>query len=879
MSGSAVDTYTTFGDLLRHFRRRARLTQRELGIAVGYSESQIARLEANQRLPAPSAIQARFLSALGLADQPELSARLLELAEATHREPDAAPTSAAAPGKTNLPVRLTRFIGREREMAAVRRLLSTHRLVTLTGSGGVGKTRLALEVAAGLSEAPPPSFTDAIADGIWLVELATSSEPRLVARNVAAVFGLTDRPGQNSLALIQHLKDKRLLLILDNCEHLVAACAELSEALLRACPHLHILATSREPLRANGEAVWRVPSMASPDPQSMPQLPERILAYEAVRLFVEHASAARPGFKPAPGEAPAIAHICYALDGNPLAIEMAAAQVTALSVNEIATGLDDRFALLSSGRRTALPQHQTLRAVLDWSYALLSPPEQTLLSRLAVFAGSWSADAARAVCADARADAHIDMRPDDGAANAPTDAGSTERPTALRPAEILPLLIQLVQQSMAVADDREGVTRYRLLETTRQYALERLNDCGDMDAIRRQHASYFIRMVERTDLPWPRVEDTAWYSRLETEYGNLREALEWCYSPGGDAVLGLRLAVTLAGFWQYRGWFWRAPGWTGEGQQLLESALAHTPDPPPALRAAALFWLVTMQSEHERAKPVAEECLTLSRQIGDKTFILVALTNLGQLATWERDYARAGTLFAETIALCRELGAHEHEASVLSYLGHCLIGQGQYAQAIDVLEQSLAIWRGAGIKWSSFGGSGRALLWLGRAEQLLGNYARAEAVLLDSLAAYRDAGDRNGAGWALTFLGDNALFTGDPALAGSHFREGLRLYADSEDPPGISVTLAGLSLALDRQGQIALAACLAGAAANIGSPRSLRWQLGGAENLIYDRAMETARARLTDERYAAEWARGRQLATPQAVALALGTPESSTSRQ
>ncbi len=483
MAGVDPGTFTTFGAYLRYLRRRARLTQRELGLAVGYSDVQIARLEKNQRRPDVMTVQARFVEALDLLHQPALAARLVELAAASRsaandeRSPDL--LSPPSQRRTNLPAQLTRFIGRETEKAGVEGLLAENRLVTLTGSGGVGKTRLAIEVGgASLNQFP---------DGVWLVELAALADPALLPRVAAGVFELQEQAGRTPVqALVAYLEDKRALLILDNCEHLIQASAELAAALLRACPQLRILATSREALRVPGEAAWRVPSLSTPDLANLPAL-EQMLDYEAVQLFIQHAALVQPDFELTPETVAVIAQICRRLDGIPLALELAAARMQAQSAHEIAARLDDRFRLLVGGNRTSLPRQQTLRATLDWSYDLLSEPEQILLRRLAVFAGGWTADAAEAVCAD------------------PPEAGGMTQEarelSALLPAsDILPLLFSLVGRSMVVAEPQSGGTRYRMLETIRQYAAERLEQAGEAEVARahNRHLDYFLALAVQT---------------------------------------------------------------------------------------------------------------------------------------------------------------------------------------------------------------------------------------------------------------------------------------------------------------------------------------------------------------------------------------------
>ena len=363
----------------------------------------------------------------------------------------------------NLPTQLTTFIGRETEVAEVKRLLSGSRLTTLTGSGGCGKTRLSIQVASEMQTGYP--------NGVWLVELAPVADPALVPLTVVAVLGPMDdghRPALEILTDFIHVKT--LLLVLDNCEHVIDACAQLSEALLRACPKLGILASSREALGIAGESSYRVPSLAVPEPGQLPPL-ETLARLGAVRLFVERAALARPGFALTAQNAPAIAQICQRLDGIPLAIELAAARVRALSAEEINARLDDRFRLLTGGSRTALPRQQTLRALIDWSYSLLSEPERLLFKRLAVFVGGWTLAAAEQVCSD----------------------------NSLDPATVLDTLSRLVDKSLVVAEEAASETRYSRLETIRQYSREKFAETDEVAVVRDRHLAYYVQFSEMAD--------------------------------------------------------------------------------------------------------------------------------------------------------------------------------------------------------------------------------------------------------------------------------------------------------------------------------------------------------------------------------------------
>src|SRR5574341_1313373 len=459
-------SFDSFGELLRYLRRRARLSQRELSIAVGYSESQISRLENNQSAPDSATLAALFVPALLLEDEPETATRLLELATTVREAPASERASEtildrnspAAPSPlTNLPIQLTSFVGREKEIVEIKRLLLATRLLTLTGPGGTGKTRLAQQVAA--------QVLDAFPDGVWLVELAPVSNPAIVLHTVATALEVREEPGRPLLTtLLSRLRAKNSLLILDNCEHLIEACPQLTETLLPACPVLKILATSREGLGITGETCFQVPSLSVPDLSQPPTL-ETLRQSEAVRLFTDRAGTALLGFVVTDQTAPAVAQVCHRLDGIPLAIELAAARVKLLTVEQIAARLDDRFQLLTSGSRTALPRHQTLSALIDWSYDLLSESERVRLRRLSVFRGGWTLEAAESVASDLSL--------------------ATPHPSSV---EVLDLLTQLVNKYLVVFERTQGAeARYRMLETIRQYAWERLMEAGETEVVRTRH--------------------------------------------------------------------------------------------------------------------------------------------------------------------------------------------------------------------------------------------------------------------------------------------------------------------------------------------------------------------------------------------------------
>ncbi len=484
-------------------------------IASSGHGGQILLSEATCRL-----VEAGLPEGTSLRDLGKYRLKDLERAEGIYQlivpglQADFPPLKSPGVSAKNLPIQLTSFIGREQEIEEVKRRVSAERLVTIVGAGGCGKTRLSLQAASGLLEAFP--------DGVWLVELAPLSDPALVAQVTARTLGLSEQGERSPLEiLVDFIRPKRLLLVLDNCEHLIEACAQLVEALLRACPDLCVLATSREALGVPGETVFYVPSLSIPGAEEA-LAGEKLRQYEAVRLFQERAAACLEGFQITDDNAATIAQICRRLDGIPLAIELAAARVRLLSVEQIAARLDDCFHLLTGGSRTVLPRHQTLRAAIDWGYALLSEQERVLLRRLSVFSGSWTLEAAEAVC----------------------------QGNGLAEAEILDLLAGLASKSMVVVLQAPGgARRYTQLETIRQYGHEKLQQAGEESGCLQQHLDYFLRFAETGDRKLRGPESLEWLHRMEEEYANLRAALEWCFGAGQAGEAGVRLTNALVEFW------------------------------------------------------------------------------------------------------------------------------------------------------------------------------------------------------------------------------------------------------------------------------------------------------------------------------------------
>ena len=498
--------------------------------------------------------------------------------------------AAVQPRKDNLPTQLTSFIGRERQVEEVMKQLQNARLLTLTGSGGSGKTRLGLRVAADrLSE---------MKDGIWLVELASLSDSALVLDAIAAVLGVREERDLPLLqALMDYLQPKQLLLILDNCEHLLPDCARLADSLLRSNPSLRILATSRERLNVPSEVVWQVPSLNLPNLGA--SVPAELMKSEAIHLFVERAASVMQTFSLNQTNAASVVQICRRLDGIPLAIELAAARIRMFTPQEIATRLDDTFGLLTGGSTVAPSRHQTLSAAIDWSYVLLTPKEQTLFRRLTVFAGGFSLHAVEKVAPDL--DPVVSK---DGSA-----ASSSEE---FYPENVLEILSNLIDKSLVLAEGHERVVRYSMLNTIRQYAHEKLHEAGERRALRHRHFHFFRDLAEEAAQKLRGPEQIRWLNHLESELGNLRAALGWALEQE-DAELGLRLALFLEGFWSRRERL-------SEGREWIEGALSFAKEDGRMLLHAkgrnSLAWLIYQQGDYATSLRLAQESQKLLSELG-----------------------------------------------------------------------------------------------------------------------------------------------------------------------------------------------------------------------------------------------------------------------
>jgi predicted ATPase/DNA-binding winged helix-turn-helix (wHTH) protein len=521
------------------------------------------------------------------------------------------PRASSTP-RSNLPAVLTSFIGRERELVEIKRLLPSKRLVTILGAGGIGKTRLALQVAA--------EVVDAYRDGAWVAELGSIREPAVVPTTVAQLFGLAERTRASPAeSLCAYLKSQQLLLVLDNCEHLIAACAQLVDVVLREAKEVTILATSREPLRLSGEQSYLLQPLSLPEPAS----PDAIRNSEAVQLFVERVQQQLPGFDLTPDRALAVAGICIHLDGIPLALELAAARTRSLSVEQISARLSDRFRLLTSGSRTALPRQQTLRATLDWSYDLLAEAERVVLRRLSLFPDSFTIEAASAVASDERID-------DDAVSD---------------------LVSQLVSRSLVIADTSVAGTRYRLLETVRAYALEKLGESGETDERLHRHARFFRDLFERESEDWLRMPNPEWRATYLCELANVRAALDWALGPGSEVAIATDLAGASGPLWTTLGLF-------GEGVHRLQAAIGRIgPRTPDLARARLWLWLGRLLDETPaQACPVLERALELYRQLDDSLGLGLSLMRLGRVLALMGKFDRSEAALNEARPLLERAG-------------------------------------------------------------------------------------------------------------------------------------------------------------------------------------------------------------------------------
>jgi predicted ATPase/DNA-binding transcriptional regulator YiaG len=703
----------------------------------------------------------------------------------------------------------TSFIGRQHDLSEVQRLLEQHRLVSLIGPGGAGKTRLALQVAASVTART------------WFVDLSAIARAELVPLALVTAIGLRDDANESALdAALRTLAALDGVLLVDNCEHVLEACARIVDRLLSECHGIRVLATTRQALELADEVCWPLAGLEMPPADPEPEALESVSASAAVRLFVERAVAVQPEFALRPGNVRAVTRICRQLDGLPLAIELAAARIRILSPAQLAARLESHLRLLATSSISLPPRQQTLHAALDWSYELLSEPEQGLLRRLAVFAGSWSLEAAESAARDL--------------------SGASE---------VVDLLSALVSRSLVVADVRGEHARYRLLETVRQYALEKLQALHEEPPARDAHLDWYLALAEAAEPHLRGADQASWLDQLEEEVENVRAALSWALEGSHRVGDALRLASALR-------WFWFTRARPAEGRRWLELGLAAADGVSAATRGKALDSAAALahgQGAYADAQRLQDEGLAVWRADGDVRRMAAALSTLGILAKARGEHEQAAALMHDALGLARQCGESATQATVLNNLAALSMDVGQYAQASEYLEQSLAIKR----RLEDTAGIATSLFNLGESAVHLGNYDASLELLSESLALFRRLGASHRIAQTLHSLGSVALHREDFDTARSQFASARELFKAAGDGWGQALCVEGLAQVAERQADHTRAARLFGAAD--------AWrQANGApippnDRAQYDRALTAARAEMDRTAFTMAWAEGRAL--------------------
>jgi predicted ATPase/DNA-binding SARP family transcriptional activator len=811
---------------LRQFERLRSVLARELEVEPSEASRQLYRDILEGRLgPAEAQAAPETPGPGGATDLP--TERLADPAAPPVRRRTRPPRS------HNLPVQLSSFVGREREVRQIERLLQGARALTLTGPGGTGKTRLAIEAAS--------TEIGTYRDGVWLVELAAVSEPALVIQAIADVFDIREWQAEPYVELVaEHLVDRQVLLVLDNCEHLVDACAAVAQTLLRSCPGLKILATSRQALRIPGEVVLRVPSLPVPDPDALVDLAE-LGPIASVRLFVERAQAVDPTFALTVEDAPAVARLCHHLDGLPLAIELAASRVAVLPVGAIADRLDQRFALLVGGSRTALSRQQTLKATLDWSYNLLTEPQQRMLRLLSVFVGGAPLDAVEAIRAQTWDDA----------------------------ADTVALLADLVDQSLVTLDDATAQPRYRMLETVREYGRDRLGEQGERVATEAAHAAWALGLAEQAQSELPRPAWQASFERLEVEHDNLRAALDRSLSADPDQAL--RLASLL---WEF--WLWH--GYLVEGRRWLTRVLDRSAAPTPT-RAKALVGLAALairSGDTGLGAGRAGEAVEIDRGLGDLHGACRALQVVATSAWSEDDLASAERDYRECLEMAREAGYRPGQGAALNGLAVVRWYAGDHDGASRMIDDSLAMFR----ELADSRELAPTILGIGEVLVPQPEIGTDRLVFQETFVPFQDVTCEVAAGYALANRGMIRRVVGELEAATRDMTDALDLFRTIGDERAIAHALGRLGNLATAEGDFAVArerleACLA-IRRRIGDSRGTGLAQGNLGNLAVAEG-DPQRARILLEESAAGfrrrgdmWGYGAALGNLASLAIAEG---------
>ena len=724
--------------------------------------------------------------------------------------------------KNNLPHQATSFIGRERELAEVNKLLGTSRLLTLLGMGGLGKTRLSLQIAAGQIHNFP--------DGVWFLDLAPISDPALIVSEAAQVLGVSDEPGRPLLQTVcAHLKNQRTLLILDNCEHVIKASAQMASAILKAAPHVRILASSREALRSPGEQSY--PVLPLPVPARGDSV-EALARSTAVRLFVDRVQLHKPGFTLTEREAPAVAELVARLEGIPLALELAAARIRALSIADINARLKDRYKLLTGGSRVLQERQQTLRALVDWSYELLEPSEQVALDRLGVFFGGFDLAAAEAVCG---AD--------------PLDS-----------ADVLDLLASLIEKSLVMLEERDDGARYHMLETIREYAREKLAQRDDAAAAAARHCDHYFAMAKLANRGLRGPQQADWLWKMEVEHDNVRSAVALALAGVVDSSIAVKFAVAMQGFWILR-------GYSTEGRKVVQAALALPAiQASPVPQAWALYVgaaLAESQSDHAEARKMLETCLELRRALGNEVDIAATLSTLSLARLQGGDAAGAAIVEREALEIFRRLEDRIGEVIGLLHLGQVSAYEGDDATARMHLEQCLAIARE--IRHQEV--EGECELVLGEVAFELADDAQASLRFKRSLTVCREAGDKRGEANALRWLARVDLRAGDLASARARLADALRAFRSFEMREELLGCLEDHAELAQAENKVDVAVGLAAAAAK--SRERLALSRSPRAELHWQALIGRLRRTMTEAPFDSAWDEGQQWLVDEAIRHAL----------